>query len=89
MKIQKIKSTLTVANNAESRLYRAENRLLKECQDCCEYPLDFCEYQSGDGFCLGYRTDEFDNNLISVNTFIELVRKSTRRLKLEDLQGTF
>lgn len=89
MKIQKIKSSLTVANNARSRLYRAENKLLKECQDCCEYPLDFCEYQSGDGFCLGYNADGYDNNLISVNSFIELVKKSTGRLKLEDLLSTF
>lgn len=88
MKIQTIKSALTIANNAESRLYRARNKLLAECQSCCEYPLDFCEYQSGDGFCLGYSTGEFDNNLISVNSFIKLVRKSTRRLKLEDLQST-
>lgn len=89
MKIQKIKSALTRANNAEYRLYSACNALLTECQNCCEYPLDFCEYQSGDGFCLCYKTDECDNNLISVRTFMELVRKSTRRLKLEDLQNTF
>lgn len=89
MKIQKIKSALTIANNAEYRLHNACDTLLRECQSCCEYPLDFCEYQSSDGFCLCYGTDKCDNNLISVNSFIELVKKSTRKLKLEDLLSIF
>lgn len=89
MKIQKIKSALTIANNAEYRLYSACNTLLMECQNCCEYPLDFCEYQSGDGFCLGYEANGYDNNFISVNSFIDLVAKHKRKLELEDVIKTF
>lgn len=89
MKMHKIKTALIVANNVENELNRACSTLLAECQTCCEVPLSFCEYQSADGFCLGYDNGIIDNQLISVTSFIELVSKSKRRLTLEDLQGVF
>ena len=70
MKISKIKSSLRKALDAESYLYRARNQLLEECQACCEDELVYCEYQPSDGFFLGYETEDFDCNLISVTTFI-------------------
>lgn len=89
MKISKIKSALTKANNAEAHLYRTTNHLLNECQHCCNVELLFCEYQSGDGFCLGYEANGYDNNLISVDTFIKLVAEHKRKLELEDIVTTF
>jgi hypothetical protein len=89
MKISKIKSALTKANNAETYYTRIMNELLIECQHCCNFELVFCEYQSGDGFCLGYETDDYDNNLISVSTFINLVAKHKRKLELKDVIKTF
>ena len=89
MKITRIKSALTKANNAELYYNRKINQLLIECQQCCNFELVFCEYQSGDGFCLGYKTDDYDNNLISVDSFINLVAKHKRKLDLEDVIKTF
>lgn len=86
MKISKIKSSLTKAQNALSHLYRARNKLLKECQYCCEDELVSCEYQPSDGFYLCYITEDCDINHISVTTFIELASKSKRRLKLSDFE---
>ena len=86
MKISKIKSSLKKALDAESYLYRARNQLLQECQNCCEGELVSCEYQPSDGFCLGYETEDCDYNQISVSSFIEIVSKSKRRLKLSDFE---
>lgn len=84
-----IKTALDKANKAESRYNKAMNQLLNECQHFCNFELIFCEYQSGDGFCLGYEANGYDNNLISVNSFIDLVAKHKRKLELEDVIKTF
>lgn len=86
MKTSKIKSSLKKALDAESYLYRARNQLLQECQACCEDEIVYCEYQPSDGFLLGYETEDFDCNQISVTTFIELASKSKRKLKLSDFE---
>ena len=86
MKTSKIKSALKKSLDAESYLYMARNQLLQECQACCEDELVYCEYQPSDGFLLGYETEDCDYNLISVTTFIELVSKSKRRLKISDFE---
>lgn len=86
MKTSKIKAALKKALDAESYLYRARNQLLQECQACCEDEFDACEYQPSDGFCLSYATEDFECNDISVTSFIELVSKSKRRLKISDFK---
>lgn len=84
MKTSKIKAALKKALDAESHFYRARNLLLQECQACCEDVFDDCDYQPSDGFCLSYVTEDFDCDHISVTSFIELVSKSKRRLKISD-----
>lgn len=89
MNIQKVKSALTKANKAEERFYTAESELFIECQKLCNYPLNFCQYQPSDGFCLVFDTDEVEDVDISVSSFIDLVSKVKRKLELEDIISTF
>ena len=89
MNIQKVKSALIKANNAEQRLNLAESELFTECQKLCNYPLEFCQYQPSDGFCLVFNTDKVKDVDISVRSFIDLVSKLKRKLELEDITSTF
>lgn len=89
MKISKMKSALIKANNAKQHYNSVMNQLLIECQHFCNFEILFCEYQSADGFCLGYEANGYDNNLIPVRTFIDLVAKHKRKLELEDVIKTF
>lgn len=89
MSIQKVKSALIKANNAEERFHAAESELFIECQKLCNYPLKFCQYQPSDGFCLVFDTDKVKDADISVSSFIDLVSKLKRKLELEDITSTF
>ena len=89
MNIQKVKSALIKANNAEQRLNLAESELFTECQKLCNYPLEFCQYQPSDGFCLVFNTDKVKDVDISVRSFIDLVSKLKRKLELKDIISTF
>lgn len=89
MNIQKVKTALIKANEAEERFYRAESELFIECQKLCNYPLKFCQYQPSDNFCLVFDTEEYKNTDISVKSFIDLVSKLKRKLELEDIISTF
>lgn len=89
MSIQKVESALIKANKAEERFYHAESELFLECQQLCNYPLKFCQYQPSDGFCLVFDTDEFKDIDISVRSFIDLVSKLKRKLELKDIISTF
>lgn len=89
MSIQKVKSALIKANKAEERLFSAESELFIECQKLCNYPLEFCQYQPSDGFCLVFNTDKVKDVDISVRSFIDLVSKLKRKLELEDIISTF
>jgi hypothetical protein len=89
MKISKIKSALIKANRAEERCFKAESELFLECQKLCNYPLNFCQYQPSDGFCLVFDTDKVKDVDISVKSFIDLVSKLKRKLELEDIISTF
>lgn len=89
MSIQKVKSALIKANNAEEQFHKAESELFIECQELCNYPLNFCQYQPSDGFCLVFDTDKVKDVDISVRSFIDLVSKLKRKLELEDITSTF
>lgn len=89
MEISKIKSALIKANEAEERCFKAESELFLECQKLCNYPLNFCQYQPSDGFCLVFDTDKVKDVDISVKSFIDLVSKLKRKLELEDIISTF
>ena len=89
MNTQKIKSALIKANKAEERFHTAESELFLECQKLCNYPLNFCQYQPSDGFCLVFDTDNIKDVDISVKSFIDLVSKLKRKLELEDIISTF
>lgn len=89
MDTQKIKSALIKANEAEERLYTAESELFIECQKLCNHPLNFCQYQPSDGFCLVFDTDKVKDVDISVKSFIDLVSKLKRKLELKDIISTF
>lgn len=89
MSIQKVKSALIKAIKAEERFHNAESELFIECQELCNYPLNFCQYQPSDGFCLVFNTDKVKDVDISVKSFIDLVFKLKRKLELEDIFSTF
>lgn len=89
MSIQTVKSALIKANKAEGRFSIAESELFIECQKLCNYPLNFCQYQPSDGFCLIFDTDKVKDVDISVRSFIDLVSKLKRKLELEDIISTF
>ena len=89
MKISKIKSALTKANNAETYYNRITNQLLKECQHCCNFELFSCVYHNRDGFCLGYETDVYGIKFIPVDMFVNVVAKHKRKLELNDVIKTF
>lgn len=89
MKILNIKTALNNANNAEAYYNRTINRLLKECQHCCNFKLTSCIYHSRDGFVLSYETDIYGIKFIPVDMFINLVAKQKRKLELNDAIKTF
>lgn len=89
MKINKIKSALTEANNAETYYNRTINQLLNECQHCCNFKLTSCIYHSRDGFVLSYETDIYGIKFIPVDMLISLVAKQKRKLELNDVIKTF